>query len=207
MTIRGVVFDCDGVLCQTKRATQYYYDSVRSKLGLPKLTEEELNFVHVSTVEEGLRVTTPPEKLVAMQELVAQTPYLETVHTFMTSDPDIVRVLTFLKEHGCMLGVLSNGTQDEIHSLLRHCNLESYFDDILTCDIVAAKPNPEGLHVLAQRWRVALEEIVFVGDGMTDYGAAKMTTVNFIAFDNPKIPAAVHKENFSELLVYFSSLL
>ena len=207
MAIRGVIFDCDGVLCQTKRATQYYYDSVRSKIGLPKLTEEEVNFVHVAAVEEGLRVTTPPEKLVAMQELVAQTPYLETVHRFMTSDPDIVRVLLFLKEHGCMLGVLSNGTQEGIYALLQHCKLESYFDDIVTCDIVAAKPNPEGLNVLAQRWGVALEEIVFVGDGMTDYGAAKMTTVNFVAFDNPTIPAPVHKESFAELLAYFSSLL
>ena len=54
-TTKVIIFDCDGVLFDSKEANIAFYNQILSQFNLPPLTIAEVEYVHVSTAEEALR--------------------------------------------------------------------------------------------------------------------------------------------------------
>ncbi len=53
--IRCVIYDCDGVIIDSLDSNRLFYNTFRTRLGLPPLTAEELQYAHTHTVDEALR--------------------------------------------------------------------------------------------------------------------------------------------------------
>jgi len=45
------IFDCDGVLFDSKEANRHYYNFIATELGREELSPEELEYVHMHTAE------------------------------------------------------------------------------------------------------------------------------------------------------------
>ena len=54
ISIRVVVFDCDGVMFDTTRANTAFYNRILDHLGRPAMTDEQVRYMQMHTVFESL---------------------------------------------------------------------------------------------------------------------------------------------------------
>ena len=84
---------------------------------------------------------------------------------FCRMDPDVLSMLSALKEKGLQLALCSNCSQDEIRPLFTS-PLFSFFDAvILSYQVGLMKPDPAIYHLCAGKLSVSPEACLFVGDG------------------------------------------
>jgi beta-phosphoglucomutase-like phosphatase (HAD superfamily) len=57
---RLVIFDCDGVLFESREANRAFYNQLLCEMGKARLTEEGLSYVHMHTVFEAVDYLFPP---------------------------------------------------------------------------------------------------------------------------------------------------
>jgi len=50
-----VVFDCDGVMFDSRQSNINYYNHVRHHFNLPSLVEDEISYVHMHTADESIK--------------------------------------------------------------------------------------------------------------------------------------------------------
>ena len=72
------------------------------------------------------------------------------------------------------LVILSNGTESMLQAVVRHAGLESYFDDILSVDVLQIyKPAPQVYQLAVSKLGVPKEQILFVSSNGWDVAGAK----------------------------------
>ncbi|NNG07688.1 MAG: HAD hydrolase-like protein, partial [Desulfobacteraceae bacterium] len=52
---RAVVFDCDGVMFDSREANINFYNHLLTHFGLSPMEKEAVNFVHMHTADESIR--------------------------------------------------------------------------------------------------------------------------------------------------------
>ena len=52
--LKLVIFDCDGVMFDSKGANLHFYNAVRRHFGHPDMDEEELDYVHMHHVIDSV---------------------------------------------------------------------------------------------------------------------------------------------------------
>mgnify|MGYP007070160912 CR=1 FL=1 len=55
----GIIFDCDGVVIDSRESNIAYYNYLRTFIGLPTLTHEQEDFVQAATVSQALGAIIP----------------------------------------------------------------------------------------------------------------------------------------------------
>lgn len=148
----GVIFDCDGVLIDSREANIAYYDYLRSYVGLPPLPKEQHDFVQAGTVNEVLDVIIPRALRPLMREAVRKVSYLNDIMPRITHYPNLHGVLDLCKGAGIPMGIDTNRT-DGMDILMDNCRLHGYFDPIVLADSVPhPKPAPDGALFIARSW-------------------------------------------------------
>lgn len=181
--IRGVVFDCDGVLFESRQANLAYYNTILSHFGAPCVDPKDLETAHVchtAASPEVFKVLLGPARV---DEALAFAGTLDfrTFIPFMTPEPDLVESLAALSA-GMPLAVATNrgGSMSEI---LKHFDLERYFTAVVTSrDVLRPKPYPDMLNLAACRLGVDAKELLFVGDSDLDRRAAQGAGIRFAAY-------------------------
>jgi HAD superfamily hydrolase (TIGR01509 family) len=83
--------------------------------------------------------------------------------------------------------------------LVEH-DLEGQFDLVVTAmDVQMPKPHPEQLLAVLAHFRIAPEQMVYIGDSLLDAEASQAAGVPFIAFQNSDLPADWHIQELSEI--------
>ena len=83
---RVVIFDCDGVLFDSKEANIAFYNQILAQFHLHPMTREEVEYVHISTAEGALRYLLARRDLNVLEELLAHrprvdyTPFIRLMH-------------------------------------------------------------------------------------------------------------------------------
>src|SRR5208337_146818 len=49
-----IIYDCDGVLIDSRRANHAFYNHILAHFGRPPLTPEQLDLVHAATAQEAI---------------------------------------------------------------------------------------------------------------------------------------------------------
>ncbi len=101
-----------------------------------------------------------------------------------------VALVQALKARGCRLGILTRNARELAHVTLAAIGLDECFAgaDVIGRDEALPKPDPDGLLQLAERWGVAPQQMVMVGDYRFDLDcgrAAGTQTVLVNVPDNP----------------------
>jgi len=65
-----VIFDCDGVMFDSRRSNINFYNHLLSHFGLPLLRDEQAAYIHMATADESVRY------------IFRGTPYLEQALTY-----------------------------------------------------------------------------------------------------------------------------
>jgi HAD superfamily hydrolase (TIGR01509 family) len=191
-----IIFDCDGVLFDSKEANIAFYNQILSQFNLPPLTIAEVEYVHVSTAEEALRYLLArrdphdAEAVLAHRSRIDYTPFIR----LMQMEPNLRELLSALPRR--IKRAVSTNRSYTIGDVLRIHGLEGEFDLVVSAlDVKNPKPDPESALKILHHFAIASSEALFVGDSTTDQQAAQGAQVPFIAYKNRSLKADYYIDN------------
>ena len=197
--LKLVIFDCDGVMFDSKEANRHYYDDILQAFGHPPMDEEELEFVHVHHAADSVKhiYRKFPEDY-AKAELhrakIDYTPYLSYMHM----EPDLIEFLEFLKPAHHI--AISTNRSNTMPSLLDIFALESYFEMVVTSlDVTNSKPHPEAMHKILSHFALSADQAIYIGDSYIDREHSAAVGMRLIAFKNKGLKAEYHVNTFMEI--------
>jgi len=195
-TTKAIIFDCDGVLFDSKDANIAFYNQILSQFHLDPMTQEEVEYVHVSTAEGALRYLLSGrdpqlmEKVLNHRPRIDYTPFIHLMHM----EPNLKELLTALPHR--IKRAISTNRSYTIGDVLRIHGLEGEFDLVISAlDVKNPKPDPESALKILHHFAIAPSEALFVGDSTTDQQAAQGAGVPFIAYKNRSLQAEYYIDN------------
>lgn len=199
--LKLIVFDCDGVMFNSKNANCRYYNHLLSHFGLPPMSAAEEDYAHMSSVADSVqhifRHYAQPtlDQVHAFRRSCAYGPFLR----YMEIEVDLIDFLQ-LADKAYHLAISTNRT-DTMLPLLKSYKIEQYFGKVVTAATAKRpKPAPDGLLEILEHYQCSPAETVFIGDSIIDEAHAGSCDVPLIAFKNPHLQAAYHVNSFMEIL-------
>jgi phosphoglycolate phosphatase len=187
--IKGFVFDCDGVLFDSKHANCMYYNHILELLGLGPMDRNQEEYVHAHSVHDSIARIVPRERIVEANALRATIPY-EKFLGYLRPEPGLYELLTSIRDLGYRLAVNTNRTTT-MDLLLERFDLGKFFFPVITAGKVSnPKPHPESLHLILRYWGADPGEVIFIGDSLVDEGTALAAGTLFWSYKNEKLQAS-----------------
>jgi phosphoglycolate phosphatase len=194
-----IIYDCDGVLIDSRRSNQAFYNHILAHFGRPPLSPEQLNIVHALTAQAAVDFLfgdTP--WLAAAQEFqrhVDNAPFLALIRP----EPHIREVLARLRP--AFHTAIATNRGRSLPLVLKTLGLDGYFELTVTCyDVTHPKPHPECLQKILHHFQVYPDEALYLGDSDVDRLVAEAAGVPLAAYKNPGIQARYHLQDHRELL-------
>lgn len=169
-----VLFDLDGTLLDTE---SLIYDTFRYVFKQHKpdyiLSEEELKSFLGPTLKQSFERyfdASMSEQLIEEYRTYNREHHDEYVKAFEGAK----ETLDYLKNHGYLLGIVSNKKKETIQQGLDSTGLSEYFEVIVDCeDVSEAKPNPSGLLKACELLYHDHDDMIYIGDSVSDIEACK----------------------------------
>lgn len=181
--ICGIIYDCDGVLFESRQANLDYYNTVLAHLGEPVVTAAEQDRAHLCHTAASPRVF---EVLLGAGRTPEALSYAATLdyRSFipgMTPEPGMAEALATLAGRYPLAVATNRGKS--MADILAHFGLSAYFSAVVTSrDVTFPKPHPEMLLLAAKRLGLGAEQLLFVGDSELDMEAARGAGIRFAAY-------------------------
>lgn len=197
--LKLVIFDCDGVMFDSREANRVYYNQLLAHFGHPPMDAGELDYVHVHHVmaSVGHIFRHYPDEIAAahaFRQELDYTPFLQ----YMLMEPDLREFLAFLRP-GRKTAISTNRTTT-MPAILQLFELAPLFDKVVTAlDVSRPKPDPEALHQILGHFGLEAGEAIYIGDSVVDEEHARAAGMRLIAFKNPALAADYHVECFMEI--------
>ncbi|HDR14627.1 MAG TPA: HAD family hydrolase [Desulfobacteraceae bacterium] len=197
-SFRAVIFDCDGVMFDSKDSNIAYYNHILKHFGYPPMFEEDHNYIQMATGEQSVRYLFRdyPEQDEA-EEYRRVMDYTQFIHK-LKMEPGLEEILFSLK--GRVKLAIATNRSATIKRVLDHFGLARYFDAVISSfDVKRPKPDPECLETILVKFLVGREEALYVGDSEIDAETAAAAQVPFAAFKNSSLQASFHVCSMAEL--------
>lgn len=201
----AVIFDCDGVMFDSRQANINFYNHLLSHFALPPMTEDEEHYVHMHTADEAVR------------HIFKGTPYIEQAQDYrmevdyspfirdMVMENGLKELLTLLKPN-FGLAVATNRS-NTIERVLEWSGLHAFFDIVVSSlDVDRPKPHPESLFKIFDFFEISPKDCLYVGDSWVDYQTAKAGGVAFVAYKNGDLDADYHVNSMMEIVSILQSI-
>ena len=199
-TTKAIIFDCDGVLFDSKDANVAFYNRILSQFDLPPMTQEEVEYVHVSTAEGALRYLLTErdpqlmDKVLNHRPRIDYTPFIHLMHM----EPNLKELLSSLPSH--IKRAISTNRSYTIGDVLRIHGLEGEFHLVISAlDVQNPKPHPESILTILEHFALSPSEALFIGDSEVDQEAAQGAGVPFIAYKNNSLQAAYYIDDLLDV--------
>jgi phosphoglycolate phosphatase len=199
--LKLVIFDCDGVMFDSKFANRTYYDHLLEHFGYPKMNAEEVEYVHIHNVMESTRHIFrhyPGQSLADVDTFRQETGYAPFLQ-YMTMEKDLIQFLDICKPQ-YQLAVSTNRT-NTMDSILDIFKLRDYFTKVMTAENAKRpKPAPDALLEILEHCDCEVDEAIYIGDSIIDRQHSDGCGMRLIAFRNKDLAAEYHVTNFMEIL-------
>lgn len=205
--LHGVIFDIDGVIFDSKEANTGYYNQILAELGLPPMSEKDVEYCHMATGKQALERIVPKylqdHELKKAQQAI---PYFEFVVSKLELEAGLVETLNWLKNQKIQLGICTNRLT-RVPELLDYFDIGHFFSSIKTASNAEPKPSPQGLLDTVNEWSLTSRQVVFIGDTIADQRAANQANMVFWAFGNVNLEADKHFAAYAPLLEFLPSVV
>jgi phosphoglycolate phosphatase len=197
--ISVIIYDCDGVLIDSRRSNAAFYNHILEKFGLPSLSPQQLAFVQYSTAQEAIDLLfqgTPwREEAQSYQRTIDNRPFLNLLRL----EPHVQEVLATLRP--AYRTAIATNRGKSLPLILQELGLADLFDlTISSYEVEEPKPHPECLLKVVEHFRVEPGEAMYIGDAPVDLLASRRAGVTFVAYKNPGLEAGYHLEDHLDLL-------
>ena len=198
--LKLIVFDCDGVMFDSREANRNYYNDLLAAFDHPAMNDEELSFVHMHNVTDSVSHIFnhyPHQDMNTVHQHRLQTDYSNYLQ-YMRIEPDLKEFLSYAKER-FRLAISTNRTTT-MHPLLQEYKLADYFELVVTAgDVKKPKPAPDALHKILRYFNCTADETIFIGDSRIDQLHTESVGIPLIAFKNRELEANYHVSCFMEI--------
>ncbi|MGL1931145.1 MAG: HAD-IA family hydrolase [Desulfotalea sp.] len=198
--LKVIVFDCDGVMFDSKELNRQYYDSLLIHFGHAKMDEQELDYVHINSLDNCLKhiFRNHHESIEEINKLRETIDY-KSFLPYLQMEPDLISFLDAV--HNKYQLAISTNRSDTMEIILEKFELESYFEKVMTAaNAKKAKPAPDALLEILQYFKIKPEEAIHIGDSIIDEIHARDANVPLVAFKNKNLNTPHHVNNFLEIL-------
>ena len=200
----GIIFDCDGVLFESREANLAYYNAILEEFGEAPVTAADTrraHLCHTAASPEVFRVLLGEERTAAALEAARLLDYRRFIPA-MRPEPDVCEVLAELSARYPLAIATNRG--GSMHEILTHFQLADYFQAVVTSrDVPRPKPYPDMLIEASRQLGIAPDRLLFVGDSELDQAAAAAAGMRFAAYRN-NLRADLNVAGHQDLLDYFS---
>ncbi|MFN3921353.1 MAG: HAD family hydrolase [Caldimicrobium sp.] len=195
--LKLIVFDCDGVLFDSKLANKEYYNFILKEAGRHPLTEKELDYVHMHSLPECLDYLFKdyPELKSKGIEIAKKTSYAQ-FFSYMKIEEGLEELLSWLHSR-CFIALCTNRTTST-EPLLKHFNLYHYFHLIRTA-LDYSKNDPKALQSILDHFRISPSKALYIGDSTIDEKLALACGVPLVSYKNPTLKAIKIVYHYHEL--------
>lgn len=191
-SLRGVIFDLDGTLLDS---VSIHFECFRKACA---------HFGIVITQERFVAAYSPDWNQ-TYGSLGLQPGQWETATTIWRAEaarlhadlfPEVRDMLRRLSE-SYHLGLLTSGSKVRVLRDLKRTQIRELFSTVITGEDVARhKPAPDGLEHILRQWEMAADEVIYVGDAVTDYETARAAQVAFVGVLSGINPAEFQHPEF-----------
>ncbi|CAG9949652.1 unnamed protein product [Clonostachys rosea f. rosea IK726] len=163
-TLRGIVFDMDGTLCEPQT---YMFKDMRDALGITKAVDilEHVESLHPEKQTVALEAIRNIER----KAMESQTP-----------QPGLNTLMSYLDSRGIPKAICTRNFDVPVQNLLTKFLQGSQFSPIVTRDFKPPKPDPAGILHIAKDWRLVDDNgdvdatgLIMVGDSIDDMTAGR----------------------------------
>jgi HAD superfamily hydrolase (TIGR01509 family) len=196
--VRVVIFDCDGVMFDSRGANEAYYNHILTHFGRPWMNTKQCDYVHMHTAEQSVEYLFRNDpKLKDALAYWRRMSYLPFIHA-MEMEPYLKAFLEYLRP--AYKTAISTNRSDTMGPVLADHGLEGYFDLVVSClDVKHPKPDPESLIKILNHFGLSPREAIYIGDSEIDESAAGAAGIPLVAYKNPVLSAAYHVTHFKEI--------
>ena len=189
--VAAVIFDCDGVLFDSRRANTLFYNHILAHFGLPRMKDEAKAFVHMHTADESIRYifrgTGYEKQALAYRTVMDYSPFLHD----MIPEPHVFELLHALRPKFGL--AIATNRSNTISDVLQTHGLQDFFALVISSlDVRNPKPHPECLLKILRFFQISPEQAVYVGDTQVDSQTARAAGVPFVAYKDPELDADHH---------------
>ena len=180
MTIRLVIFDCDGVLFDSEPANLAFYREVLRRAEAPAMPESAESAYHsLASSQLFERLFGDQPEILARVQLIARSTDYAPYFPLMQSKPLLRETLTRLRARYATAMATNRGQTTQ--GVIDFFALHEFFDlAVGVLDVARPKPHPDMLLHCIDHLGVAARDAVYVGDQPTDQQAAEAAGVHFI---------------------------
>ena len=167
-----IIYDCDGVLVDSREANRAFYNHILDRFGLGPLTEAQLAVAHVSTAQGAIDYLFQGhpgrEEAQDYQRTINNDPFLPLIRL----EPNIREVLVRLRSR--YLTAIATNRGKSLPLVLRNLGLEGLFDlTVSAYDVTRPKPHPECLEKILLHFRLEPEAALYIGDAALRPGGGR----------------------------------
>ncbi|MFO7577890.1 MAG: HAD family hydrolase [Pelovirga sp.] len=181
--INALIFDCDGVLFESRAANLAYYNRILAAFAYPPVTaaqQEMAHLCHTASSPQVLAGLMRQEDVPAALAFAAQLDYREFI-PLLQPEPHLHAVLDLLAPHYPLAVATNRGSS--VIPLLQHFGLRQFFSVIVTChDVKRPKPAPDMLLLAARQLNRRPGDCLFIGDSEVDRSAAQAGSFHFAGY-------------------------
>jgi len=198
--VKAVIFDCDGVMFESRQANLAYYNQILEKFSHPAVLPDQVERAHLCHTASSpvvLKTLLGEENLAAALTFASELDYREFI-PFMTQEPQLIDILEKLEKQYSLAVATNRGYS--IKAILSHFDLLDYFSAVVTChDVAAPKPAPDMLLLAAGKLNIPPESCLFIGDSILDRQAADSAGMPFVGYGETQ-PGELNIDHHMELL-------
>ncbi|MFO7525306.1 MAG: HAD-IA family hydrolase [Ignavibacteriaceae bacterium] len=177
MKYRGIIFDIDGTLTATNQLIFDTFNHVAEKYLNKTFTDSEI-----------MAMFGPPESVI-LEQLFSDKlkeaskdyyEYYKSNHSIAKAYPGIKELIMDIKSHPALLAVYTGKGRRSSMITLQEIGMAEHFDMIVTGDDVEEhKPSAEGILKFVNAFNLSKEEVLMIGDAVSDVEAAKSAGVDY----------------------------
>lgn len=176
--VRGIIFDMDGTLVDSRLD----FDAMRLDMGLPAGTP----------ILEALSIVPEGEDRTRMLHLMR-------LHELRGADAAVLfdgvtEFLAHLEQAGIVSAILTRNSRESTERTLNR--LELRFSQVITREDAPPKPDPTGVRLIAERWGLAADEVIVIGDYVYDLQAGRRAGMRSVLFAPEAVPQFAAEADF-----------
>jgi len=181
--VKAIIFDCDGVLFESRNANLAYYNRILDQFSYPPVLPEQRDRAHLCHTGSSSQVLA---RLVEQADLESALEYSASLDyrqfiPFIRPEPHLEEMLGQVFARVPLAIATNRGTS--VEAILSHFKLRKFFSVVVTCkDVIHPKPAPDMLLLAAEKLGILPENCLFIGDSELDQQAALRAKVLFAGY-------------------------
>ena len=184
VSLKTIIFDFDFTLADSSIPIVECVNYGLRGLGLPEASSDEIRRTIGLHLSEALVVLAGEGQQPNADKFLAL--FGERADQIMADNTvifqEVPEALNNLKNRGYTMGIVSTKYRYRIEDILGRAGLLRYFDNIVGGeDVDRHKPAPDSLLLAMENLNVSRQEVIYVGDSITDAKTAEAAEVEFVA--------------------------